>query len=260
MRNKYLNCIIIFFTFFVSQEILYAQAPGGINANLRLWLKADAGVITNGSTVTTWQDQSGGGFNAVQNTVSKQPSFTASSEFFNGNPALNFDLADDAMTTTASITSRPYSFFVVYNSTSTTVTPRRAVQGSNNWLMGPYNNISRFYAGAFVDLGDRAIGTKATINTGVSTAAAANNATFYFDGRIASVGARVTATGAPGIINLGGAGAYPAQTMGGSIAEVIAYNTNLTTPEKYRVESYLAIKYGVTLNPEVPTNKLDFFE
>ena len=39
---------------------------------LKLWLKADAGLVLNGASVSTWQDQSGLSNNAVQSTSSSQ--------------------------------------------------------------------------------------------------------------------------------------------------------------------------------------------
>lgn len=41
-----------------------------------------------------------------------------------------------------------------------------------------------------------------------------------------------------------------------NIAEIIVYNTALTTAQKNQVESYLAIKYGITLDQSTPTNYL----
>lgn len=40
----------------------------------------------------------------------------------------------------------------------------------------------------------------------------------------------------------------------GAIAELIIYNTGLTVANRNKIESYLAIKYGVTLTQTTPTN------
>lgn len=40
----------------------------------------------------------------------------------------------------------------------------------------------------------------------------------------------------------------------GAIAELIIYNTGLTIANRNKIESYLAIKYGITLNQTTPTN------
>ncbi|MBB6240512.1 putative repeat protein (TIGR01451 family), partial [Pedobacter sp. AK013] len=253
MRKKYLYFVVIVSVFLMFSARLRAQAPGGVNTNLKLWLKANAGVTLSGSGVSTWADQSGGGFNATQVTVAKRPAFTTSSPLFNGNPSVNFDLTDDAMATTASIVARPYSFFVVYNSTSTSGVARRAVQGSNNWLIGPYNNNANFYAGNWVGPGNVSIGTKPILNTALSSSAATGNASFYSDGKLVSAAGGVSAGTAPGTIHLGSSGAA-FEPMGGSIAEVIAYTATLNAADQNKVESYLAIKYGITLDQTVAKN------
>ncbi|MES2772750.1 MAG: T9SS type A sorting domain-containing protein [Bacteroidota bacterium] len=256
MKNRLpaIHRTILSARFFVLQVIMFlvvkaafAQAPGGVSTNLNLWLKANAGVSSSGGKVTTWADQGSNGYNATQAVVAKQPLFTPSSSFFNSNPSVDFDLVDDAMGTYDQIASEPYSFFAVFNSTSNTATPRRAIQGSNNWLMGPYNGDAGFYAGAWVELNNIPVTSTPYISSGTSTTAATNNARFYYNGRNTAP-AGVTATAAPGFVYLGAAGLSTNEPMGGSIAEVIAYNSVPTAVERNKIESYLAIKYGITLN------------
>ena len=62
-----------------------AFSPTDISG-LSLWLKADAGVTLSGSNVTAWADQSGNGRTV---TVNNSPSFTASS--INSRPTIGFD-------------------------------------------------------------------------------------------------------------------------------------------------------------------------
>jgi hypothetical protein len=48
--------------------------PGDVpTSGLALWLKGDAGVIANGSTVSQWQDQSGNNAHASQSTNGSRP-------------------------------------------------------------------------------------------------------------------------------------------------------------------------------------------
>jgi hypothetical protein len=61
------------------------------NTNLVLWLKADAGVTTDGSgNVTDWADQSANGNNASAPSAANTPTFIANA--VNGRPALHFAL------------------------------------------------------------------------------------------------------------------------------------------------------------------------
>ena len=51
-----------------------ATLPAVTSGTLQLWLKADAGVVTNGSgQVSRWQDQSGNANDAVQSSANNQP-------------------------------------------------------------------------------------------------------------------------------------------------------------------------------------------
>ena len=75
----------------------WAQLP--VTDGLTVWLKADAGVTLNGSTVSAWNDQSGAGRNATQGTTAKQPLYVASAD--NGKPSVLFDGTDDQLLWTA---------------------------------------------------------------------------------------------------------------------------------------------------------------
>lgn len=64
--------------------------------NLRVWLKADAGVTYDGSNlVSAWADQSGNALNAFQNTTTYKPLYTPSSPAFNNQPVINFSAGSD---------------------------------------------------------------------------------------------------------------------------------------------------------------------
>ncbi|MCI0538584.1 MAG: Ig-like domain-containing protein [Verrucomicrobiales bacterium] len=77
-------------------QVLVSSPGGPPFAGLGLWLKADAGVTLNGSSVSAWADQSGLGRNAEQANAANQP--TLVSDDANGKPALRFDGADDFLT------------------------------------------------------------------------------------------------------------------------------------------------------------------
>ena len=50
-------------------------------------------------------------------------------------------------------------------------------------------------------------------------------------------------------MRIGGAyGATSSQDFGGEIAEIIAYNSNLSDADRETVEAYLATKWGITLS------------
>ena len=68
---------------------MVAQTPGSVSANLKLWLKSDAGVV--GTTpIAAWIDQSG---NASNPTINGDPAYIPIN--YNYNPTINLDGAGD---------------------------------------------------------------------------------------------------------------------------------------------------------------------
>jgi len=63
--------------------------PGVSSGTLKLWLKADAGVVLQNNRVTQWQDQSGGNHHCSQANTNMQPTFVAAA--VNGQSAVHFD-------------------------------------------------------------------------------------------------------------------------------------------------------------------------
>ncbi|TAE47522.1 MAG: T9SS C-terminal target domain-containing protein [Bacteroidetes bacterium] len=68
--------------------------PGTVKNSLALWLRADEGVATSGGDVSGWADQSSSGFDVAQGIVGKRP--TLENNDLNYNPTLNFD-GDDRL-------------------------------------------------------------------------------------------------------------------------------------------------------------------
>ncbi len=73
----------------VAPSPLAAQNPAAI-PGMRLWLRADAGVLqTPGGAVTQWDDQSGAGDHVAQTAAAQRP--TIVTNVVNGLPAVRFD-------------------------------------------------------------------------------------------------------------------------------------------------------------------------
>ncbi|MEM7028117.1 MAG: LamG-like jellyroll fold domain-containing protein [Chloroflexota bacterium] len=219
-----------------------AQAPGAPVNNLQLWLKAGAGTDStiSGTTVMTWTDQSGRGHIATQNDGGQQPIYLT--DALNGYPVLRFDAANDSLLVgdTLSLDSA-YTIFAVFNTNGSAVA-RRAVQSQDiNWLIGPYNGEVRHYAGSWVSQGY-------ALEQGQFYLTTARNdqtvSTFWVDGVDRTTDS--TPTSSPQRLGFGAFGTYQ-QPLGGDLAEVIAFDTALSATERQQVESYLALKYGLTL-------------
>lgn len=101
--KKYYHKKILFITCILLLTLLldnhvYGQAlptPGGTSYELELWLKADAGILTDANRVTGWLDQSGKNRHYSQGTPGSngrnRPTYNTTSNLLNYYPALNFN-------------------------------------------------------------------------------------------------------------------------------------------------------------------------
>ncbi|MBP9070718.1 MAG: DUF11 domain-containing protein [Caldilineaceae bacterium] len=234
-------------------------APGGIAASLQLWLKADAGTstTTDGANVTTWTDQSANGYVLT----SGNPDFTQNTAF-NFHPAIDFNAEEilvPAPIGQIADGTNEFSFFTVFNTTN----------AARSGIFGPSNTDNAFellvdYIGAMrlmrSNIADVLLSNKSMSNgvPRISTAMRAGNTfSFYAEG-----GLDVTATNAVSFPNSSGNGGRKlgvtrrnssgsVDYFYGQIAEFIIYNNDLSASERQQIESYLALKYGITLTSTV---------
>lgn len=237
---------IIFSFIFLTRIALFAQAPGDIGTDLTLWLKADAGTntTTNGGSIISWTDQSANGFDATGTGGA-----VYSESAINYNPSIEF-LAT-AKPFTGSI-SRP-------NSTASTV-----------FIVQKKNTISSNASDgeSFIELGNgttrrqfifdnRYSGNEIynpSINTGVANIITVSDLGGSGNGSIFENGELINTTNG-GFETSWASGQYfigddatGGDALTGDISEIVYYDRELTTTEIKRVESYLAVKYGVTRN------------
>lgn len=233
--------------------------PGGVTG-AAIWLKADAGVTT-GATMT-WADQSGNNRNGTQATATNQP--TVNSSLINFNPALVLDGTNDYLTL-SNLTGLP---------TGTAQVEAFGVARNLN-TGGSWNHIIAYGSAAgnsFFTLGKQTGTANAVTGFNGSDAISTSleytgGATVLCDGKytgtigvISTFGKQrgtVTFTGAKATTN-GKIGVDPTTALttcwNGNIAETILFPTNLTATQVNQVNSYLAIKYGVTLDQTTAQN------
>jgi len=205
---------------------------------LRIWLKADAITgVSNGAQFGTWVDSSGNGFNATQANGSLQPIYNTG--VLNGNPVVSFaDSPAIGMGTSCGFANgTAFTIFVVYRRTVNSQGQHRALQGSNNWLIGPYNTNNQYYNGNFIT------GTAEAQNVWVIGYVTSDTATQKFYIGSSLQGTNSTGNG-PGNLALAAGGSF-SETLGGDIAEVLGYNVVLTSAQLGGVVSYLKFKYGL---------------
>jgi hypothetical protein len=241
-------------------------SPGNISTNLQLWMKANVGTSVTGTDVNSWTDQSPNGFSAtsgggtdaqlVANAINFNPALRFSgAEFLSlGNPAaLDLQPLTDEMTiitvmltnnsgtivSKADATDRNYQVWVDATDRVLHHTLGRATgDPTNSERYGTIYalNEPKITAGVISDTGSSLTRLSPFLN-GVADPAANNDG--ISNGTVAAdvlIGARRAS------INTGSA-----EFFTGDIAEIAIYDRDLTSSEVQRVESYLALKYGITL-------------
>ena len=221
--------------------------------NLKLWLRADAGVTLNSGVVSQWADQSGNGFHATQNTSNLRPIIQNIPQY-NNMPTIRFDGVDDVLTgvTIPNLNTENISVFVLSSGNSQT--------GNMAGLF----TIGTIFSGFFVT---RSINTTQAFRiwnnykTLTSSANSAPTAGYvpkivYFKKEFGVTGnlflngtQHSTTTDATFVSSFTNAsyqvGKAPSySSLKGNIAEIIIYNRLLSTDEQQQVEEYLMNKYA----------------
>lgn len=243
-------------------QLSFGQSPGGVSSNKRLWLKANAGVSTLAGLVTSWADQSGGANNAsTVNGVG--PTLTSSA--VNSYPVITYTGSGGLSGTFGSnITAGQISAFIVgdLSSTAPNTSGMFSIAGSG---------VVDTAAGSSVSLFERYTSGIATFRTSMrgkytsaaavdqyhilSTHFSAAQNPFYTDGASATFGAFASSAFSAHVYTIGSRYTGSASKyMTGTIAEVILYDTLLSAAQRNQVESYLAVKYGITLNQSTAQN------
>jgi hypothetical protein len=222
----------------VGTDFLSDFDPGRI-ADLVLWLVGDdlgdVEGLTGSSTIGNWTDRSTQGNDATQTVEGEKPVYQVG--VVNEHDVARFDITNDGMDTTLS-QSLSYTVVLVYAHNQGGSGNRRAVQGSNNWLMGPYANNHQVYNGAFINGG----ATDGNFHIHVFRGETAN-AEYYIDG--AFIGSNGQST-APGTFALGAEGGF-GEPADSDIAEVLVYDRFLTLAQIAALEAYLSLKYNITI-------------
>ena len=236
----------------------YAQSPGGIGNGLKLWIKSNAGTncSTAGCSIDEWQDQSGNNDHLEQTSNTKQPVFQTSS--VNYNPGIYFDGNDVLRKDISDFRSNFTIFCVTYMDVTTvpqgTVFNNHYGNGAGNGdhtsfqldsdgSTYRYRNDEELLFGPYVDEFVILAATNTDQGTGGDTRVKAYRDALLvnqvdFDGINRGQSFKDYTLGVNRINN---------SYMQGLISEVVLYNRELNAVQINRIESYLAVKYGITL-------------
>ena len=242
--------------------IACAGSPGGVSTGLSVWYKADnAASITLATGVSSWASSAGsaGTWAVTQATGAQQPTVTAGSsgtKLFNYNPRLNFVAAANTFlgngSTATDLTTATGSYFVIAdknidNNTGFTYTantsnyrhqfkPGFRSQSSdasiNGWTFdfSVPTEYTNFSAGLTTVTGSGA--TMLAFKNSVPLAASNSNDITYSPS--------ITTGLYMGRNNLGG------EDTDADMAEIILYSVTPSAANLNKIESYLAIKFGIT--------------
>lgn len=251
--------------------------PGGVSTNLQLWLRADQGTntTTDASDVTSWGDQSGNSFNA---SATNAPVYNENN--LNFNPSIDFTAANSDNMQIADGTNQSPDEQAVFlvgsigsgsDSWAPFVMKTASFDWPNGWGLARNNNTTEIYYhkddytsnNSGTDYASRSITyDQANIHVAFKDATDYNynldlgtadtdlpGSTYQSSNNVIFLGASPSGSGTSN-------NTTPNAFLDGSISEVIMFNDELTATQRQQVASYLAIKYGITLDQTTATNYL----
>lgn len=257
---------------------LHAQSPGGVSGNLRWWLKADAGIFTDNGTIPAvdnqavqqWNDQSTILNHARQLTAGNKPIYRTN--IINGNPVLRFssDQFIDGLAAPGIGPTESFYIFLVFKQNSyvpggtsdgngTFIVDRTTA--TNNLASFKIVNTDKYFYQKRNDSGGSLTGPVSVLSAPTNTFTVVDyfrnvgtNYGIYIDGRLdVTSGGDSEPITAP-VLRIGRHATTTNGGLNGDLAEMIIYNSALSGSDRLKVESYLALKYGITLNQTVATN------
>lgn len=274
------------FNFDVSAEMFNENipGPGGITADFRLWLKTSRGVIKSGTKVSLWEDLGTNAKNAEQPTSANQPTYLDDvTNNINFNPVIQFE-NDGAGTeqylynTTNGFYSHDIFIVMAPDTTMSSASSRNTIfagvaTGNANDITGVgFGDYSTEFTNEVLSYNQDVAGGgsyngEAELNSSYSNAGIINirnNATPSPTGQDILYNSAVLTTSTVNDIafaNVGSPGPpvvlgteywigrnYDQQgSLNGRIAEIFTFAERVNDADRQKIESYLAIKYGITL-------------
>lgn len=271
--------------------IIYGQSPGGVTAGLTSWFKANSSITGNvdtaaGSTsVANWKSELGN-FQVSQATATRQPLFQGTATTtgnFNFNPFLQFSKASNTVLSNTAITpdlaGNNGSIFMVVNTyngladgnpsgltyKATTYgyqfKPSFRVQSGDgvaggtgdfyNWAPFP-SGVPGYPETAGVILSSKGV-DKSTADVFFSARRNGDSIAVSHRYDQPADGYSYTPSIPTGLFIGSDGAAAGGQNMSCGLAEVITYDTYLSEADQNKVETYLAVKYGITLTRDLLT-------
>lgn len=224
-------------------------------SGMQLWLKADNGVTTSSSSVSSWLDMSTSNNHAAQSTGANQPTLVGNA--VNGKPAISFNGSGQFMSMAAGFNyfHSGANIFIVTKPTAVAANARffelAAGATSNNiYVSQPNNTDASFYIYNGSTPSSVTASNAVTLNQYqlLETSYGSSQGKIYTDGVEKAQGTMGSTTGSA---KTGTIGADYGNSIffEGEIAEILIYNQSLSNQERENVEAYFYAKYGIKVNP-----------
>jgi PKD repeat protein len=221
-------------------------------SNLKFWIKADAGVVTDNEKVSEWHDQSKNNYVFFQQNQNKKPILHQT--FLNNLPSIYFDGLDDWMKVLFGDTClQPNTIILVANIQN---------KGSDSYFFDGINLDLRHVLYKYSNLNDFAIWAGSFGNFTLQDPYKPNLLTTIFNQSSSSIynnGQQIWSgnTGNYGLSGLYlGCSVIESWHFKGYISEVLFFDSLLPSQEREKVQLYLMNKYAppVNLGPDILIN------
>ena len=240
----------------LTTQKIYAQNPGGVTGSVA-WYKANAGVTITAGLVSQWNDNTASANHGTQGTAANRPDTANNNANFN--PAITFLTPGTAQFLNTGATGFPTGaaarsvFFVAsFNNTAT----------ANAWIWGYTGaagaNCRKYYVGKLNASTQLLVSGNACLMDPANTFWALVDSTklgsVIYNGTSGTFFDAGTSLGSdpdPGFntqATSGHIGTFDGSTTEywrGTISEIIVYPSAITGTNATKIESYLALKYGI---------------
>ena len=268
------------FTFTVAAEMFNENipGPGGITSNFKLWLKSTRGIVTSGSSLTNWLDLGTNGKNATT-VAGKEPTYLdTAADNINFNPVVKFENDGGATEQYMYNDDTPVSGFynhdifivMVPDATMTSASSRNTIfAGIDSGAAGDITGIGfGDYSSEFTNEtlsynqgvdgggsynGEAEIGSSYSnpgiINVRNDLAISPTKQDILYNSNLLTTSneSDVAFTNIVGSDYWIGRNFDVQGSLNGRVAEIFTFAERLSDADRQKVESYLAIKYGITL-------------
>lgn len=251
----------------------YKQAPGGVFTGLEFWYRPESNISLSGSSVASWTD--------VNNYRAIVPNGTGPSYYSTGTNLINFNASLGFSGATHNDGLRTATGLSALTNSVSSFTIMKPLDASNRWFFHwgvsgqgyylNYGTCSGNNPGAWTNshggcvnsptaLGPMTqascISSRWSSTAGINTWEMRRNGLLH-SGTTTSILLNVPASTALeiGDVNNRTAG----NDYNGNISEVIGYTSRVSDAERQQIESYLSIKYGITLLNNAGTATNNYF-